>query len=147
MYILLSYSSRESNFADLLKIRFCTFKFHRLPISRHPLTTRTMQFAVFIFEDGPKNLRKLFPSKKRTYTVVYGISFHVLGSLVHSFPILLLAPLTQSTHHTLTKYTSPPPTGTEAQAAAIGRSWIAKSIYLNMVYTVGLSVWILFVCM
>ena len=61
------------------------------------------------------------------------ISFRAPGSLVHSFPILLLAPLTKSTHHTLTKYTSPPPIGTEAQAAGMGHSWIAKSIYHNMV--------------
>ena len=30
MYVLFS---RESNFADLLKKRFCGYKFHRLPIS------------------------------------------------------------------------------------------------------------------
>ena len=63
------------------------------------------------------------------------------GFLLHHFPLLLFTPLTPSTLHTVTKFTSSHFTrkrgkGEEGGGAAkgvLGHSWVAKSLYHNLV--------------
>ena len=55
-----------------------------LPLSRCSLTTPTMQFAVFIFEDGPKIRENCFPRKKDLYNVWYGYYMSILFPPPHT---------------------------------------------------------------
>ena len=69
-------------------------KFHGLPILRRPLATHTMQFMVFIFEDGPEIRENCFPRKKGPiwyciYQVQYNINFGVIKNYRSLFVLTL----------------------------------------------------------
>ena len=69
------------------------------------------------------------------YTCIIECTLYVcVGFLLHNYPILLMASLTPSTLHTITKYTSSPHhTGTEGECQGMGHSWVAKALYHNLV--------------
>ena len=67
LILYMSFLSRESNFANLLRIRFRRFKFHGIAYLAPSIDYTHHAIRGFYFQgwsQNLQNLRKLFPSKK-----------------------------------------------------------------------------------